>query len=372
MKALNFYILLVLIGLSLSCRKKEYPEPEEIIGEAVYFSRLTVNNAPVNLEAGVNGYYMYSSYKQDSNNVYSFIGDLKPTTTCDNCPGLRVQINDTRVSPFNAPAKIDSALRIGAYTYMRGFKEAAYTVQYNAAEPASSYHWDFGDGTSSEEKNPSHTYARAGKYNVCLTTSNNSCVSSICNKEKIDVSGRSCKTAILASQAGGNTMSFTHSTSGGQAPYQFFWSFGDGSTSSADSPVRTYKYSGSYPVTLRVVDALGDTAIANYNVITQNDNSSCAANYYKTSFTQIPNHLALSSVIVTWTDTDGTVYTSNSPLQSSDASFQIVSIAGQGQENENGQAIRKLSVRFKCKVFNGSRFMSIDNAEAIICVAYKN
>jgi len=33
----------------------------------------------------------------------------------------------------------------------------------------SSYHWDFGDGTTSDEQNPSHTYASADTYNVTLT-----------------------------------------------------------------------------------------------------------------------------------------------------------------------------------------------------------
>jgi len=30
------------------------------------------------------------------------------------------------------------------------------------------YHWDFGDGTSSDQKNPSHKYARRGEYRVTL------------------------------------------------------------------------------------------------------------------------------------------------------------------------------------------------------------
>lgn len=34
---------------------------------------------------------------------------------------------------------------------------------------ATSYHWDFGDGTISSQANPSHTYASNDIYNVCLT-----------------------------------------------------------------------------------------------------------------------------------------------------------------------------------------------------------
>jgi hypothetical protein len=37
----------------------------------------------------------------------------------------------------------------------------------------STWFWDFGDGTSSTEQNPTHTYATTGSYTVSLTVSNN-------------------------------------------------------------------------------------------------------------------------------------------------------------------------------------------------------
>ncbi len=37
-----------------------------------------------------------------------------------------------------------------------------------------SYLWDFGDGTTSTEENPTHTYSTNGEYSVSLTTTNNS------------------------------------------------------------------------------------------------------------------------------------------------------------------------------------------------------
>ena len=42
----------------------------------------------------------------------------------------------------------------------------------NTSTNALSYNWDFGDGSSSTQANPSHTYAAAGAYTVVLTATN--------------------------------------------------------------------------------------------------------------------------------------------------------------------------------------------------------
>lgn len=39
----------------------------------------------------------------------------------------------------------------------------------NRSQNATSYAWDFGDGETSTEQNPEHTYAEAGAYVVTLT-----------------------------------------------------------------------------------------------------------------------------------------------------------------------------------------------------------
>jgi hypothetical protein len=371
MRTLNYCILALLIGIGLSCRKKSYPPEQDIQNEPLYFSNLTIDNTPVTLAAGVNGYYMFSSFHQDSNNVYGFIADLKQTS-CVNCPNsLKIQINDYKVSAPNESVKIDSSLRAKNYPLNMGYPGSYYSVQFSSSSfTAASYFWDFGDGNTSEDPSPGHTYKKAGKYTVRLTTRNtNSCESTISNMEKIDVSPASCKTFISAAYSGTN-ITFSNVTTGGQAPYQYLWNFGDGAISTVSAPVHSYKYRGSYPVTLRVVDFLGDTAISHFNAKTANDPYSCTANYSKSGIDEIPTYLALSNIFITWVDANGEIYTSNNAKQPVDGFFEILSISDD-QNNENSQPTKKLKVRFKCRVYNGSKSISIDDAHATVCVAYR-
>ena len=46
-------------------------------------------------------------------------------------------------------------------------------VFQNGSANSTSYFWDFGDGQTSTEANPAHTFSAEGQYNVVLTASNN-------------------------------------------------------------------------------------------------------------------------------------------------------------------------------------------------------
>ena len=55
------------------------------------------------------------------------------------------------------------------FTYTLSGLEVSFT---NTSVNATSYLWDFGDGTTSTEKDPLHQYSSAADYNVLLTVSN--------------------------------------------------------------------------------------------------------------------------------------------------------------------------------------------------------
>ncbi len=114
------------------CGKKKYPQ-SAVVNGTVYGFTAMIGNKAVSLSAGVNNYYMYSSYSQDSSGIYNFLGELKQTG-CSNCPNsLKIQINDFKVSAVNGPMVLDSILLPRSYSFYSAIfhYEAQFQSQFN-------------------------------------------------------------------------------------------------------------------------------------------------------------------------------------------------------------------------------------------------
>jgi len=123
-----------------------------------------------------------------------------------------------------------------------------------------SYYWNFGDGQSSTQQNPSHTYNNAGNYSAILTVrdSNNNQDSDSMTINVTAPPPPPLVASCIASPTSGNvpfTVYFTGSASGGIPPYSYSWNFGDGGNSTQQNPSHTYNSAGNYTVTLTVTDS---------------------------------------------------------------------------------------------------------------------
>ena len=121
----------------------------------------------------------------------------------------------------------------------------------NTSQGGAFYSWDFGDGGTSNAMNPNYTYSSGGGYLVCLTISDSGCTSTYC--DSIFVPGGNNCLASFTSQVNGSIVDFTNTSTGGNS---YFWSFGDGNSSSASNPQHTYAAPGTYTVCLIVFDSL--------------------------------------------------------------------------------------------------------------------
>ncbi len=370
------HIVIILSFISIcfvGCKKDE---PISSNGSPIFYFNGTVNGSSVSLQAGVDSYYMYSSYIQDSNNVYNFFANLKQNN-CSNCANqIKIQINDYKISALNASAKIDSSLMAGNYSFLfldslQQGTPSKYLVNFTSIpstyDSASTYLWDFGDGSTSVFPNPSHIYSQAGNYTVCLKIDYvNSCSSSICNQVKVGIPEALYYAIISDTVISTNTISF--SAIGNGTPISYLWDFGDGSTATGNSVSHTFLIDSVYKVCLDITNSNSIVAGVCANVPTPLNNN-CYANFYYVS-NPIPNPFSLSNILITWVDNNGIVYNSKNIVQPNDSYFKIISVENY-LNNENNESTKKLHVQFKCLVSNGSNAIEINNADAVIAVSYK-
>jgi len=134
-----------------------------------------------------------------------------------------------------------------------------FTVQFtDQSSDANGYQWQFGDGTTSTDQNPVHTYTQPGSYTVTLVVSSADYGSVYTQKpgyitvtDPPTVGFSANATAGLSPLA----VQFNESTTG--SVQYFYWQFGDGSTSYDQNPVHVYDKAGKYTVSLYAIGSNG-------------------------------------------------------------------------------------------------------------------
>ncbi|TAE47633.1 MAG: PKD domain-containing protein, partial [Bacteroidetes bacterium] len=125
--------------------------------------------------------------------------------------------------------------------------------------PISAWLWSFGDGTTSNQQNPVHTYAQPGTYTVTLTVTNIlGCTDSETGSVEVLPPPVAAFTATPNEGCMPLTVAFDENAVGISSAVIFWqWDFGDGNGSNVPNPVYTYEEPGTYTVTLTVLDGNG-------------------------------------------------------------------------------------------------------------------
>lgn len=364
-------LVVVIFLLVSSCTKKKYPE-SKVLNEVEFFLKANINNRDYFYKAGLENYQIYPGYTQATSGLYSFTGEFKLNDCAGLCAGsIKLQINDVRYTNQGAHVDISAALSPRKYSYQAPDYEVKFKSSYN--KQALRYEWDFGDGEKSSEINPVHVYKNKGVYNTRLIiTGSNLCSSTIRGQVNVGFTDKITYVNIIRSSINGKSIAFLPRITGGKAPYTYLWNFGDGITSNISEPIHAYNYEGSYPVVLRVVDANKDTTYAYYNAVTQSDLSSCAANYELEYANKVSSASDddFSQVLVTWVNESGALFESKKATQTTASNFEILSVEDY-ENDENGNRLKKIKVKFSCFLQGSSDPVFVNDAEAVIAVAYK-
>ncbi len=117
--------------------------------------------------------------------------------------------------------------------------------------------WNFGDGSTSTEQNPVHTFTTAGTYNVSLVASNEN-----------ETATKTAAITVLE-QTLPPVANFNSNVTSGRVPLsvqftdlsenatEWNWDFGDKTYSTARDPVHTYSKPGKYTISLTVKNKNG-------------------------------------------------------------------------------------------------------------------
>jgi len=128
--------------------------------------------------------------------------------------------------------------------------------------------WNFGDGGSSTQQNPTHPYAAAGNYTISLNNSFATCDDStnkiihvfnppVANFIAIS-STTSCKAPL--------TVNFQDQSTGAT---KWLWTFGDGASATGPNPAHTYNSLGTFTVKLVASNATGCSSTITKNLFVQ-------------------------------------------------------------------------------------------------------
>ncbi|MCX6268738.1 MAG: PKD domain-containing protein, partial [Bacteroidetes bacterium] len=119
------------------------------------------------------------------------------------------------------------------------------------------WHWDFGDGNSSYERNPIHIFPAEGKFRVCLTAYNVDSVST-CNDVKCDtveINPQEVCHALFTAELDSlnpapNTFFFRNNSTGDAD--RFLWTFDDGATYDTRNVVHRFQTDGPHEACLAI------------------------------------------------------------------------------------------------------------------------
>jgi PKD repeat protein/pimeloyl-ACP methyl ester carboxylesterase len=144
-----------------------------------------------------------------------------------------------------------------------------------------SYLWDFGDGATSTQRNPMHTYTDVGTFTVSLTVFSADGNATETKDDFITiqpvppVANFEASTVTPAVNA---PVQFSDLSNPGSAPIvTWLWDFGDGETSGARNPVHTFRTQGTFSVMLRVTSAHGTDTETKTDYITTHTVAPAAA-----------------------------------------------------------------------------------------------
>ncbi|HVN52961.1 MAG TPA: PKD domain-containing protein [Anaerolineaceae bacterium] len=214
-------------------------------GESVSFSNASTGEEPLDFtwDFGDNS---PTEKVRNPTHIYHSIGNYVVTLTVENSFGTDTTTGKVVFPPVAAFSQSSSVIHTG--------ESVTFTNESTGTEPLT-YLWEFGDGQTSQDRDPVHQYSIAGAYTIRLTTTNEYGTSQATSQLNFAPKAVFSPTNPVIQL--GQAIAFINSSTG-TAPLSYLWDFGNGATSTEANPTYTYNTAGSYIVSLKVSNSFGD------------------------------------------------------------------------------------------------------------------
>jgi PKD repeat protein len=199
-----------------------------------------------------------TSTSENPSHTYTTAGTYTVTLTASNSAGSSSASQTVTVNIAQPVPPVYEA----DFTASRTSGKAPLAVHfaYSSTESVTKCLWNFGDGHTSKVHSPSHTYTRAGTYTVTLTVTG-PWGAYTCTKPNYISAYTAPKANFSATPKSGVTpllVNFANMSTG--VVTGWLWHFGDGSTSTDESPGHTYDSPKTYTAKLTVYGPGGSSS----------------------------------------------------------------------------------------------------------------
>ncbi|NLX75710.1 MAG: PKD domain-containing protein, partial [Synergistaceae bacterium] len=187
-----------------------------------------------------------NSSLQNSSHIYTEAGVYTVTLTIDGPGGSDVETKTGYITVYD-PAQADFTA-----TPLTGVAPLEVDFTNLSSGDYDSFTWDFGDGNSSTEFEPTHTYTSAGVYSVSLTIEGPGGTATEKKVGYITVYEVVVANFSASPMIGQPILSveFTNLSTGSYETIK--WDFGDGTFSNEINPIHSYSAIGTYQITISV------------------------------------------------------------------------------------------------------------------------
>lgn len=273
--------------------------------------------------ACANGAIQFSdiSYGNIVNRTWSFPGGTPETSTDPNPLVVYFTPGTYNVSLQVTNPEGQSLIEEVSYVTVAAAPSAGFTYSAtttsvsfsNTSVNATSYSWEFGDGLSSTEENPTHTYAAPGTYNVTLNIGNG-CGSDVI-QQSIVVYDQPNALFSSNGQTGCENISFQFTDMSYGNIVDRIWNFPGGTpaTSTDPNPVVNYAAPGSYDVTLQVTNPAGQSTLTQSSHISISPQPTVGFSYSASNTTVSFSNTSTNAVSHFWEFGDGNSSVETSP-----------------------------------------------------------